>query len=183
MDSNFIYFSLGYSLALIYVIIGLSLSHWYKKRKIVANFQKECPPPQPPKKSSKFIGLFTKVEPIYYDHEGRQINFGEIPIPNPQGAQPPIKPYNFSTDTTATIANSEIQNTSNIKKDKPSVSTVKEPTTDTTIIGYCMSCKDKRPMLRPTIENMQTTNGVKRIAKGKCSTCGTNMGAILKKEV
>ena len=45
--------------------------------------------------------------------------------------------------------------------------------------GHCMKCKTKREMKDARIE--QTARGG-YMARGQCSTCGTNMAAILSKD-
>ena len=45
----------------------------------------------------------------------------------------------------------------------------------TATIGYCMSCKEKKPMKNE--QNTTTKNG-KSAVKGQCSSCGTNMYVI-----
>ena len=45
--------------------------------------------------------------------------------------------------------------------------------------GYCVKCRSKREMIN--ITNVVNKRGM-RMAKGKCSKCGTNMCRILGKK-
>ena len=50
------------------------------------------------------------------------------------------------------------------------------------MIGYCVKCRDKREMKDVERVQMKAKGGSRPAAKGTCSTCGTGMYKILKKD-
>ena len=48
--------------------------------------------------------------------------------------------------------------------------------------GYCMKCKKKTEMTNVKIEDIKTTRGIKRFAKGNCPLCNTKISAVQKME-
>jgi len=48
--------------------------------------------------------------------------------------------------------------------------------------AYCMKCRMKVEIKDPVVEEMKTSRGIKRMARGTCIECGTKVCAILKKE-
>lgn len=53
---------------------------------------------------------------------------------------------------------------------------------DDKVMGYCVKCRDKRPMKDAQEVSMPGKGGERRAMKGVCEVCGTGMYRILPKK-
>ncbi|HEY4523615.1 MAG TPA: DUF5679 domain-containing protein [Candidatus Paceibacterota bacterium] len=57
-----------------------------------------------------------------------------------------------------------------------------QPTQNEPVMGYCVKCREKRPMKGAQEVSMPGKGGERRAMKGNCEVCGTGMYRILGKK-